>query len=524
MKWTLSILCIAVMVIGLAGCGGGGEQMAATPSPPDATAPSPNAEVGPFVIQTAATAGFEMQSIPNDFGAAFVALHGARLDYVAVQEMLDRIVYRQGSSQDGLFVSDLFGGNRERISNGDDFDPNWSPGGDLIVTSNGFGSSAEIIVMDTDGSNRRNITNNSDGDYDPAFSPDGYMIAYYGNADGDREIYLTSLDGDTHTNLTDNASEDLSPEWTPDGDILFVRSFDRILRMVDDGTGETFLTDPPAGDSDDSPHMSPDGTMIAFSRDDADNDIHIADADGSHVRKITQSSDDQLDPAFSTCGRYVAYTREEGPDEQIYVQELAPPHRSYAVVTTGEDELQPDLGSPTVQISRVLVGPGADTDRGFAPYHSDADAAILAHDADGYLNFVKIVLPGDRSTLEVTPLPDQGDMLVGVSLEADWVARLHQDDGPGEDTMWNFKSRIASAAVVYLDAYSGDVVSVIVLKDSVYPSGEGAGSAVTQSATSSTTVVNGPFQAVYDAAGELVAEGDIGTVEIDAAGGAIHTR
>ncbi|MBD3292469.1 MAG: hypothetical protein GF393_06065, partial [Armatimonadia bacterium] len=432
-----------------------------------------------------------------------------------------RIVFRRAGSQDGLFVSDLFGGNEQRISSDSDFDPNWSPGGNLIATSNGFGSNAEIILLDEDGSNRRNLTSNSDGDYDPAFSPDGYMIAYYRSAGADREIYLTSLDGDSHTNLTDNALEDTSPEWTPDGHILFTRDFDRIMRMADDGTGETFLTDPPASEADDDPQMSPDGSTLAFTREGTDDDIHIADADGSHVRKITQSSDDQSHPAFSTCGRFVAYSRQEGSNDQIYVQELAPPHRVHAVVTSGEDDVQPDLGSPTVQTSRVLIG-GSGTDRGYDPVHAHGIAAVVSFNEDGYLNFIRLGIPPDRlNSLNVTPLEGTGQNLVGVVWSAIEMYYVEQDEGAGAPTtLWDLSGQTSRSIALYLDANTGRLVSILDLDDDVTTASTGA--ALVHEQNGAATTVRGDVRAVYGPDGELVADGEIGSVEIDAAQGVVR--
>jgi Tol biopolymer transport system component len=468
------------------------------------------------VIGTAAAPGFQMQSIPNDFGSAFVAIHGSTLDYVAVQEMLDRIVYRvELGGAHGLFVSDLFGGNAQQINGEDDYYPDWSPDGEQIVAHTGTGVNSELVLMDDDGSNRQVLTSNSVADEHPSFSPDGLAIAFSGgDGEGTRQIHWAPPDGSVPGSLRDSAEDSTDPAWTPDGGLLFIENGEV---YHEDENGNLALLTLTTAFGASNPTMSADGQTIAFeSSIGASADIWSVDEDDRNLRKLAWDSEDEIDPCFSSDGRFMVFSRRVGGNFDLVVKQTHSPHREFRVTDVNSEEIQASLGSPTPQTSRVLVGSSdhADDNRGFAPYHNDAQAAILAYDTDGYRNFVKIVLPGDPSTLELTPMAEQGNTLVGVRLTADWVGRLHQDAGPGEDTMWNFKSLQATAAVVHLDAQSGKVASVIVLKDSVYPSAEG-GPAVTESVEGATTVVRGPIRAVYGANGELVAEGDIGTVEID---------
>jgi TolB protein len=140
----------------------------------------------------------------------------------------------------------------------------------------------------------------------PSYSPDGTQIAFRGDLDlaepsGDEEIYVMNADGTDVRQLTSNADFDSAPSWSPDGRlILFERALagtftpgveaqeKDVYVMRADGTDVRRLTDSPG--LDEGPELSPDGTKIAFSSArDGQQELYVMDADGSNPRRLTDN-------------------------------------------------------------------------------------------------------------------------------------------------------------------------------------------------------------------------------------------
>ena len=86
----------------------------------------------------------------------------------------------------------------------------------------------DIWVMNADGSNKRQVTNNGKANFAPFFFPDGKRILFASNMDDPKgrnfDIYKINVDGSGLERITDNDTFDGFPMFSPDGKKLVFAS------------------------------------------------------------------------------------------------------------------------------------------------------------------------------------------------------------------------------------------------------------------------------------------------------------
>ena len=225
--------------------------------------------------------------------------------------------------------------------------PTWSPDGRRIAfTVELDGDPAapyrtDVYVMDADGSRVRRLTR-SERAGRPVWSPDGRTIAFAKRASSRtrsfRDLVSTTIwaidtDGSDERQLVPSSglTADTPGAWSPNGESLAFtrwrydseRSFEAsaaIYLVAADGSALRKLI---AQGSD--PAWSPDGRLLAFvsdgdrngelsygDRTSVANELYVANADGSHPKRLTRTRDsNERSPAWSPDGTRIAYTRGE---------------------------------------------------------------------------------------------------------------------------------------------------------------------------------------------------------------------
>ena len=105
--------------------------------------------------------------------------------------------------------------------------PSWSPDDSKIVFSGTRGGVTDLYIVDADGKNLRQLTNDKYGDLQPSWSPDGTRIAFATDRGPHTDLaklripkwQIAVIDAATGAVdvLPDQAGLNLNPQWSPDG-------------------------------------------------------------------------------------------------------------------------------------------------------------------------------------------------------------------------------------------------------------------------------------------------------------------
>ena len=242
----------------------------------------------------------------------------------------------------------------------DDSDPALSRNGRNIAFVSGRDGNLEIYVMNTVGAFQTRITNNAADDFDPVFSPDGSKIAFTSSRDGNDEIYIMNVDGTNVVRLTTNPGEDVQPTFSPDGTRIIFASLggigSHLYSMNADGTNQVLLTNF-TGEISGQASFSPDGQKIVFSSirvlaGHTDPEIYVMNSDGSNQVRLTFNPANDLEPVFSPDSSTIAFRSERDGNPEIYTMDATGANQQRITFGgTGINNFAPSWSSvPTVNI------------------------------------------------------------------------------------------------------------------------------------------------------------------------------
>lgn len=271
---------------------------------------------GKIIYQSNQDGNFELYSIDVNRKVPIRLTNNTANDvsptYISATEQIGFVSDRQ--SNWNLYTMDVSGKNVVAVLEDEDITvdfPNWSADGKYIATSLVANCKSpatacyfDIYVLDADGSHLNNLTKTSEAksEWVPSWSPDGQRIVFASDRDGDSEIYVMNKDGSNLKQLTDNDGYDGMPRWSPDGMIL---TFDTDR---DGGDWDIYIMNPDGSDpkpitsnstNDFSPSWSPDGQWLVYlSNSDGDNELLVVDPSGQNQQRLTDDTFNQLAPVW----------------------------------------------------------------------------------------------------------------------------------------------------------------------------------------------------------------------------------
>jgi len=232
-----------------------------------------------------------------------------------------------GSMSD-IYIMNSDGSNLKNLTNsyGTYLSFAWSPDSSFILyefiegefpaSSEDVAEKSEIYSINIDDSNRNRLTKNEICDFDPALSPDGKSIVFASFEGPANDIYIMDSDGSNQRNLTNSSySNEFSPIWSYDGKYIYYGNPSCICIMKADGSNQKDLN----GYAMWKFEPSPDGNYIGYVDYSIDNsEIYIMNSDGSNQKNLTNSPAINDDFVWSPDSKSIMFISINGIKSEIY--------------------------------------------------------------------------------------------------------------------------------------------------------------------------------------------------------------
>ena len=221
-----------------------------------------------------------------------------------------------------LWVVTIATGERKLLTDADAAQPGWSPSGTRVVywTRRGTNAAGDIWSVAADGSGPVAITSDPSIDWNPVWARDGYVY-FSSNRGGSMNLWRVRVDENTGTPLErpqavttggGNASQHVS--ISADGRRLAYVSrvdsrnlqrvaFDPVAGVVR-GTGEWVTR---ASRAYDQPAAASDGRRLAFNSSGKQEDIFVANTDGTGLQHLTDDAPKDRAARWSPDGQRIAF-------------------------------------------------------------------------------------------------------------------------------------------------------------------------------------------------------------------------
>lgn len=218
--------------------------------------------------------------------------------------------------------------------------PRRRPTGQIVFDTNTFGSQLYIATIGDDGP-PTNLTNDTSFNGSAQWSPDGERIAFRSNRSGAEAVWLMDADGGNLIQLTDDLDGDSGPMFSPTNDVLSTLRRNEVHVIGLDGRGDTVVASGPAirvGG------WSPDGLQLSYHWANGLGDIHVVDADGNNPVLLTDDRSDDHSAVWSPDGGRIAFVSDRGGADDLYMMNTD--GSDLVALTSGPEEDEAVAWSP----------------------------------------------------------------------------------------------------------------------------------------------------------------------------------
>jgi TolB protein len=200
----------------------------------------------------------------------------------------------------------------------------YGPFGTKVAFSTKVGRFKELAIMDLDGSNIRQLTNDKSLSVSAAFSPNGQELVYTSYRNRIPDIFTLDLSSRKSSQVTSNTNLELGSRFMSDGNSIMTSTSDglrsEIVMINRNGKVLSKLTSS-NGVIDVSARFSPDYSQVIFCSNRAGGpQIYTMNSDGSNVKRVSfVTSNYCTSPSWSKKGDKIAFVCRADAGFQMFV-------------------------------------------------------------------------------------------------------------------------------------------------------------------------------------------------------------
>ncbi len=253
-----------------------------------------------------------------------------------------------------LFVMDMDGGNIRQITNdrGLAISSAWIPNRNSLIYTTYRNRVPDLFTVDLNTRRISQITRTDEMELGAEPSPVGGDFLVSRTRQSDSDILLMSFSGQVIKNLTPpNGAIDVSPSWSGDGSkVAFCSNRaggPQIYVMGADGSGVRRISFVSSNYCT-SPAYSPKSNKVAFvCRAEGNFQLFVANDDGSNALQLTSFGSNE-DPSWAPNGEYIAIGTTFGKGRTFHIGIIRPDGTNLRQLTHGSaDDTQPAWGPYT---------------------------------------------------------------------------------------------------------------------------------------------------------------------------------